>query len=91
MKLSRCIVVLAMCLAVEPALAQFGRHHGGPGTPPGRGAERPQREEWRERPGRMEPGQAPERREQNGLSPDERRELRRQIRDHGRDLYRERP
>lgn len=87
------IAAVAAILACQAALAQ-------PAPPPERGrggfgdhrGPRDQliRHEEARRDGLVPPQDggmsAPDRR---GLSPDERRELRRQIRDHGRDIYRQ--
>ena len=86
------LLAIALALAAQSAFAQPQRPFGS--GAPGRGAEDargqrvdPQRDpQRRENPDRrLDPG-PPEQR----MSPDERRELRRQIRDHGRDNYRER-
>jgi hypothetical protein len=94
--LSACIAFsLAAMLLSDPALAQGGRRFDR--EPPG----------WRERPMRPFPPEADRRftppsppggydhgRDWPGgrrLSPEERQQLRRDVFDHGRDVYRERP
>lgn len=86
------LLAIALALAAQGAFAQQNRPFGS--SAPGRGAEdgRSQRGDPQREPPRrdnLERRQDPGQHEQR-MSPDERRELRRQIRDHGRDNYRER-
>lgn len=88
------IVALAMLIACQATLAQPHRPAGpGGGGGPGRAYEdqRAARDNLRrEVPDRRREQGTQEDRGERRMSPDERRELRQQIRDHGRDIYRER-
>ena len=89
------LLLLAILLAIsaQAGWAQAGRHNGPAGGPPGRGMDRPARDEARRDQGAQRRDE-PRRREDprdSSMSPAERRELRDQVRDHGRLIYQERP
>ena len=94
MRVAVCGIVVACVLAVSaaPALARpFGQ--GREGLPPGNGgfghpAQREMSREMQPRPDFQRNNLADERMQR--LSPDERRQLRRDIRDAGREIYRPR-
>ncbi|MBL8379210.1 MAG: hypothetical protein JNM79_15180 [Burkholderiales bacterium] len=96
MSLRHVFLTLALLASAQAALAQAPRPGpGGPGFEERRAAREEMRREYRER--REERMERMERREEQNagrdaqgqrMPPDERRELRRQIRDHGHDIYR---
>jgi hypothetical protein len=83
-------MVLTTMFGSLPAFAQFRPEHGrrdAERTAPGRQAAPPQRGPERPRDPGPEGREAPQ---QGRLSDEERRQLRRDINEHGRDIYRER-
>jgi len=79
------VIVLALILPVTDAIARDIRWLREEQGNAGREQSRGQQEQWQQP--RQQSGATPERRPEQRMSPEERRQLRRDIRDAGREIY----